>query len=96
MYLVFNTIGNLPAQDDQVRCCQNAARHLDDDGVFDLERRVPAAPPELDLTAGIAGLRPRDRWGGWEAEPFTATRQRPRTRAGLTRTPPQAEGTRRT
>lgn len=129
VYLVFNTIGNLLTQDDQVRCFQNAARHLDDDGVFALECRVPtaaarpgdqyvdaedvgvdhvvldvcrydpvtqvldenhvrigadgivfspisvrlAAPPEFDLMARIAGLRLRDRWGGWEAEPFSAT-----------------------
>lgn len=32
-----------------------------------------AAPPEFDLMARIAGLRLRDRWGGWEAEPFSAT-----------------------
>jgi len=43
VYLVYNTIGNLLTQDDQVRCFQNAARHLDDDGVFVLECRVPTA-----------------------------------------------------
>jgi SAM-dependent methyltransferase len=129
VYLVFNTIGNLLTQDDQVRCFENAARHLDDDGVFVLECRVPTAParpgnqfvdaehvgvdhvvlgvshydpvtqildtnhvrigadgvvlspirlrlanaPEFDLMARIAGLRLRDRWGGWNGEPFTAT-----------------------
>jgi hypothetical protein len=41
---VYNTIGNLLTQDDQVRCFQNAARHLTDDGVFVLECRVPTAP----------------------------------------------------
>jgi SAM-dependent methyltransferase len=44
VYLVYNTIGNLITQDDQVRCFQNAARHLDDDGLFVLECRVPTAP----------------------------------------------------
>src|SRR5690606_37149818 len=44
VYLVFNTIGNLLTQDDQVRCFENAARHLSDDGVFVLECRIPAAP----------------------------------------------------
>jgi SAM-dependent methyltransferase len=44
VYLVYNTIGNLLAQDDQVRCFENAARHLTDDGVFVLECRVPTAP----------------------------------------------------
>jgi SAM-dependent methyltransferase len=128
VYLVFNTIGNLLTQDDQVRCFENAARHLSEDGVFVLECRVPTAParadhqfidverleldrvglgvcrydpvsqvldvnhvhlgvdglgfkpirlrlaypPEFDLMARIAGLGLRDRWGGWNGEPFTA------------------------
>ena len=48
VYLVFNTIGNLLTQDDQVRCFQNAANHLTDDGVFVLECRVPTAPTRPD------------------------------------------------
>ncbi len=31
-----------------------------------------AWPSELDLMARIAGLRLRDRWGGWSREPFTS------------------------
>ncbi|MDQ2728415.1 MAG: SAM-dependent methyltransferase, partial [Actinomycetota bacterium] len=31
-----------------------------------------ANPPEFDLMARLAGLRLRERWGGWEREPFTA------------------------
>lgn len=31
-----------------------------------------APPGELDLMARIAGLRLKDRWGGWEREPFDA------------------------
>lgn len=129
VYLVYNTIGNLLTQDDQVRCFENAARHLDHGGAFVLECRVPTAPsrpgqqfvdaeqvgvdhvvldvcryepvtqvldeshvhisaggivlrpirvrlaqpPEFDLMARIAGLRLRERWGGWDGEPFTAT-----------------------
>jgi SAM-dependent methyltransferase len=129
VYLVYNTIGNLLTQDDQVRCFQNAARHLAGGGVFVLECRIPAAParpghqyvdaeriaaghvlldvcrydpvtqvldenhvrisadgiilspislrlafpPEFDLMARIAGLRLRDRWAGWNGEPYTAT-----------------------
>ena len=129
VYLVYNTIGNLLTQGDQVRCFENAARHLTDDGVFVLECRVPTAPsrpghqfvdperigvdnvvlhvgrydpvtqildanhvhigsegiifgpirlrlaypPEFDLMARIAGLRLRDRWGGWDEEPFDTT-----------------------
>ena len=30
-----------------------------------------AWPSELDLMAGMAGLRLRERWGGWNWEPFT-------------------------
>jgi SAM-dependent methyltransferase len=129
VYLVYNTIGNLLTQDDQVRCFENAARHLRDDGVFVLECQIPTAPsrpdhqfvdaeqigvdhvvldvcrydpvtqildenhvrigadglvfspirlrlahpPEFDLMARIAGLRLRERLGGWNGEPFTAT-----------------------
>ena len=32
-----------------------------------------AWPSELDLVARLAGLRLRERWGGWCREPFTAT-----------------------
>ncbi len=129
VYLVYNTIGNVLTQDGQVRCFQNAARHLAGDGVVVLECRIPAAPsrpghqyadaehiaaghvvldvcrydpltqildenhvrisadgiilapislrlaypPEFDLMARIAGLRLRERWGGWNGEPYTAT-----------------------
>ncbi len=30
-------------------------------------------PAELDLMAQLAGLRLRERWGGWRREPFTAS-----------------------
>lgn len=42
VYLVFNTIFNLRTQDDQVRCFENAARHLTDDGAFVIETVVPS------------------------------------------------------
>ncbi len=32
-----------------------------------------AWPSELDLMARLAGLRLRERWGGWRREPFTAS-----------------------
>ena len=35
-----------------------------------------AWPSELDLMARIAGLRLKDRWAGWNREPFTATSTR--------------------
>ena len=41
VYLVFNTLFNLLSQDEQVRCFQNVARHLDDDGVFVVEAFTP-------------------------------------------------------
>jgi SAM-dependent methyltransferase len=39
--LVFNTLFNLPAQADQVRCFRNVAGHLTDRGVFVIEAFVP-------------------------------------------------------
>ena len=129
IYLVFNTLFNLLTQDEQVRCFENVAAHLTDDGVFVVEAFVPAYltrlrdnqyvdaeavevnevwldvgrhdpvkqllveshvvlspagvrvypivtryawPSELDLMARIAGLRLKERWAGWNREPFTA------------------------
>jgi len=43
VFLVFNSIFNLLTQADQVRCFQNAAGHLDDDGLFLVEAAVPSA-----------------------------------------------------
>ena len=40
-YLVFNTIGNLTAQDEQVACFQNVAAHLQAVGRFVIENGVP-------------------------------------------------------
>jgi len=128
VYLVFNTLFNLLTQDDQVRCFENVAAHLEKDGVFVVEAFVPswlhrlehgqyvaaesvetgsvtfdvgrhdpvaqrldeshvtlspagtrvapivcryAWPSEMDLMARIAGLRLRERWGGWDRRPFT-------------------------
>lgn len=45
VYLIFNTIHNLLTQEGQVRCFENAARHLDDDGVFVIETGVPWRGP---------------------------------------------------
>ena len=130
VYVVFNTLFNLLTQDAQVRCFENVAAHLADDGTFVVEAFVPTFlnrlrdeqyvdaeaigvdevrldvgrhdpvtqtlyeshvsltaagvrlnpivtryswPSELDLMARIAGLRLRDRWAGWNREPFTAT-----------------------
>ena len=41
VYLVFNTLGNLRTQEEQVACFQNAARHLSPGGRFVVEIGVP-------------------------------------------------------
>lgn len=41
VYLVYNTIGNLTSQDDQVECFRNAAAHLEPGGHFVIEVGVP-------------------------------------------------------
>jgi SAM-dependent methyltransferase len=43
IYLIFNTIYNLLTQDDQVRCFENAARHLAAEGRFVVEAGIPSA-----------------------------------------------------
>jgi SAM-dependent methyltransferase len=130
IYLVYNTFHNLLTQDDQVRCFENVAAHLTDDGCFVVEAGVPnylyrlqddqyvhaesieveevwfdvgrhdpvtqlheethirlrngdvrlfpivqryTWPSELDLMARIAGLHLKERWDGWDREPFTST-----------------------
>ena len=41
VYLVFNTIGNLTTQDEQVECFCNAAAHLEPGGAFVIELGIP-------------------------------------------------------
>jgi hypothetical protein len=41
-------------------------------GMYPVRLRY-AWPSELDLMARLAGLRLRERWGGWVREPFTAS-----------------------
>ena len=51
VYLVFNTIGNLVTQEEQVACFANAAAHLEPDGCFLIEVGVPdlrRLPPGSD------------------------------------------------
>ena len=43
VYLVYNTLFNLLTVDDQIRCFENAARHLSGDGIFVVETAVPHA-----------------------------------------------------
>jgi SAM-dependent methyltransferase len=42
IFVVWNTLFNLLTQDDQVRCFENVATHLTDDGAFVVEAFVPA------------------------------------------------------
>jgi hypothetical protein len=51
VYLVFNTIGNLTTQEQQVACFANAAAHLEPGGCFVIEVGVPdlrRVPPGED------------------------------------------------
>jgi SAM-dependent methyltransferase len=129
IYLVANTLGNLLTQENQVRCFENVAAHLTDDGVFVVEAGMPGRfhqmkddqyvhaqgidvgyvaldvtrhdpvnqtlkenhviltkdrvtlfpivtryvwPSEMDLMARLAGLKLKERWGGWKREPLTS------------------------
>jgi len=129
VFVVWNTFFNLLTQADQVRCFENVAAHLTNDGLFVIETMVPAFlyrlrnnqhveaeaievaevrldvlrhdsanqmleeshvtlssagvhlnpvvqryawPSELDLMARIAGLRLKNRWAGWNQQPFTS------------------------
>lgn len=56
IYLVFNTIFNLTTQEAQVRCFQNAARHLNPKGVFVVETIVP------DFSEYVDGQRIKGSW----------------------------------
>ena len=42
IYIVFNTLFNLLTQEDQIRCFENVAAHLGDDGSFVVEAFVPS------------------------------------------------------
>ena len=42
IYIVYNTLFNLLTQDDQVRCVENVAVHLDDGGSFVVEALLPS------------------------------------------------------
>jgi SAM-dependent methyltransferase len=42
IFVVYNTLFNLLTQDDQVRCFENVAAHLTDDGLFVVEAFVPS------------------------------------------------------
>ncbi|TQL68108.1 methyltransferase family protein [Nocardioides albertanoniae] len=62
VYLVYNTIGNLRTQDEQVECFANAARHLAPGGRFVIEvgvpglRRLPPGSPAIPFDVSPAHL----------------------------------------
>ncbi|MFE7226641.1 class I SAM-dependent DNA methyltransferase [Nocardioides sp. NPDC057577] len=62
VYLVYNTIGNLRTQEEQVACFANAARHLAPGGRFVVEvgvpglRRLPPGSPAIPFDVSPAHL----------------------------------------
>jgi len=60
IFLIFNTLFNLPTQSEQVRCFQNAAKHLTDGGTFLVEAYVP------DMTEFRDGQNVRARQVGFD------------------------------
>jgi SAM-dependent methyltransferase len=74
MQVGFKSVWLEAAMHDPVRQVVEYQRvRITEDGV----RLVPllmryAWPAEIDLMARLAGLRLKDRWGGWHREPFTA------------------------
>ncbi|MEM7244463.1 MAG: class I SAM-dependent methyltransferase [Acidobacteriota bacterium] len=64
VYLVFNTIFNLTTQEAQARCFANAARHLNEGGVFVVETVVP------DLSQFVDGQRMKASWARMDSARF--------------------------
>ncbi len=64
VYLVFNTIFNLTTQEAQVRCFQNAARHLSPKGLFVIETVVP------DFSEYVDGQRMKGSWATMDGARF--------------------------
>jgi SAM-dependent methyltransferase len=77
VYLVFNTIGNLTTQDQQVACFANAAAHLEPGGCFVIEVGVPdlrRLPPGEDarVCAHAPGYVGYDRYTDLVAQQATS------------------------
>ncbi|MFP5068448.1 class I SAM-dependent DNA methyltransferase [Pseudonocardia nantongensis] len=53
VFVAFNSLMNLTTQDAQVRCVTNAARHLDDEGVFVVENVCPDPMYRLERRDGV-------------------------------------------
>jgi SAM-dependent methyltransferase len=63
VYLVFNTIGNLTTQEQQVACFANAAAHLKPGGSFVVEVGVPELRRLPPGERHVVFYAARDRWG---------------------------------
>jgi SAM-dependent methyltransferase len=82
VFLVFDTLFNLPSPERQMDCFRNVAQVLAPDGAkqtitftADGIRMLPVAlrycwPSELDLMASQAGLELQERYADWERRPF--------------------------
>lgn len=57
-YLVYNTIGNLLTEQEQIQCFHNAARHLSPGGRFVVELWVPRIPHPKDPQALVFSMEP--------------------------------------
>jgi SAM-dependent methyltransferase len=92
VYLVFNTIGNLTTQDEQVACFANAAAHLHPGGYFVIEVGVPdlrRLPPGedarvFDHAAGYVGYDLYIDFGAQQAESHHFIAGVPGTRESIT------------
>jgi SAM-dependent methyltransferase len=73
VYLVFNTIGNLTTQEQQVACFANAAAHLEPGGHFVIEVGVP---PLRRLPPGERHHVFHHADGDWGIDEFDAATQR--------------------
>lgn len=73
VYLVFNTIGNLVTQDEQIACFSNAAAHLETGGCFVVEVGIP----ELRrLPPGERHVVFHARGGNWGIDEYDTASQR--------------------
>jgi SAM-dependent methyltransferase len=78
VYLVFNTLFNLPSQDRQVACFRNVARVLDAGGAFVLECFVPD-PARFDRSQRVEALAVTEDSATIEVFSHDAAAQRYRT-----------------
>ena len=76
VFVAYNTLFELPTQDDQVRCFAGVARHLEDGGLFVVEAFVPELT-RLEQAVHVASL-------GDDHVRLSATRHDPLTQQAVT------------